>query len=77
MDKIWFRNPSKSEAIVRCSEDEKPNDYAEPTKFNVELLKKERKKKRGDHDDGCFNNQLYTRILCFVLMGRMSYYILK
>ena len=53
----------------------KTNDYAEPTKFNVELLKK--KKKKGDHDDGGFNNQLYTRILCFVLMARMSYYILK
>ena len=76
MDKIWFRNPSKSEAIGRCSEDEKPNDYAEPTTFKVELLKKKRKK-GGDHDDGGFNNQLYTRILCFVLMGRMSYYILK
>ena len=33
MDKIWYRNPSKSEVIGRCGEDEKkPNDHAEPTK---------------------------------------------
>ena len=39
MDKIWFRNPSKPEVIVRCGGDEKkPNDHAEPTKV-------ERKKK--------------------------------
>jgi len=30
MDKIWYRNPSKSEVIGRCGGDEK-NDHAEPT----------------------------------------------
>jgi len=33
MDKIWYRNPSKSEVIGRCGGDEKnPNAHAEPTK---------------------------------------------
>ena len=32
MDKIWYRNPSKSEVIGRCGGDEKTNDDAEPTK---------------------------------------------
>jgi len=32
MDKIWDRNPSKSEVIGSFGEDEKPNDHAEPTK---------------------------------------------
>ena len=32
MDKIWYRNSSKSEVIGRCGEDEKTNDHAEPTK---------------------------------------------
>ena len=33
MDKIWYRNPSKSEVIGRCGGDEKQkNDHAEPTK---------------------------------------------
>ena len=32
MDKIWYRNPSKSEVTGRCGGDEKPNDHAEPTK---------------------------------------------
>ena len=34
MDKIWYRNPSKSEIIGRCGGDEKTNDHAEPTKAN-------------------------------------------
>ena len=38
MDKIWYRNPSKSEVIGRCGGEEKPIDQAEPTK--VERLKK-------------------------------------
>jgi len=38
MDKIWYRNPSKSEVICRCCGDEKTNVHAEPTK--VELYKK-------------------------------------
>ena len=32
MDKIWYRNPSKSEVIGRCGGNEKTNDHAEPTK---------------------------------------------
>ena len=33
MDKIWYRNPSKSEVIGHCGGDEKKtNDHAEPTK---------------------------------------------
>ena len=32
MDKIWYRNPSKSEVIGRCGGDEKnKNDDTEPT----------------------------------------------
>ena len=31
-DKIWYENPSKSEVIGSCGEDEKPKDHAEPTK---------------------------------------------
>ena len=33
MDKIWDRNPSKSEVIGRCGGDEKPIDQAESTLF--------------------------------------------
>jgi len=29
MDKIWNRNPSKSEVIGRCGRDEQTNDHAE------------------------------------------------
>jgi len=33
VDKIWYRNRSKSEIVGRCGGDEKnPNDHAEPTK---------------------------------------------
>ena len=32
MDKIWDRNPSKSEVIGCCGGDEKTNDHAELTK---------------------------------------------
>ena len=39
MDKIWYRNPSKSEVIGRCGGDEKTNDHAEATK--VERYKNE------------------------------------
>jgi len=28
MDKIWYRNPSKSEVIGRCGMDEKTNEHA-------------------------------------------------
>ena len=32
MDKIWDRNPLKSEVIGRCGGDERTNDHAEPIK---------------------------------------------
>ena len=32
MDKIWYRNPSKSKVIDRCGGDKITNDHAEPTK---------------------------------------------
>ena len=32
MDKIWDRNPSKSEVIGHCGGMKKQNDHAEPTK---------------------------------------------
>ena len=33
MDKIWYRNPSKSGGFIgRCGGDEKTNDHAEQTK---------------------------------------------
>ena len=37
MDKIWYRNPLKSEVIGRCGGYEKTNDHTELTK--VERLK--------------------------------------
>ena len=41
MDKIWYRNPSKSEVdISRCGGDEKTNDHAEPTKVNAKFKNK-------------------------------------
>ena len=39
MDKIWYRNPSKSEVIGCCGGMKKPNDHAEPT--NSRTLRKE------------------------------------
>jgi len=39
MDKIWYKNPSKSEVIGRSGGDEKMKDHAEPTK--VECYKKD------------------------------------
>ena len=42
MDKIWYRNPSKSEVIGRCGGDEKTNDHAEPQnkykKMNIKMM---------------------------------------
>jgi len=32
MDKIWYRNPSKSVALAVVVGMKKPNDHAEPTK---------------------------------------------
>jgi len=32
MDKIWYRNPSKSEVIGRCGGDENPNDHQKKLK---------------------------------------------
>ena len=39
MDKIWDRNPSKSQVIGRCGGDEKTNDHAEPLKNKVSFIK--------------------------------------
>ena len=33
MDKIWDRNPSKSEVIGGCGGDEKPNDHADKSRI--------------------------------------------
>ena len=38
MDKIWYRNPSKSEVIVAGMK--KPNDHVEPTKVERKKNKK-------------------------------------
>ena len=40
MDKIWYRNPSKSEVIGRCGGDEKTNDHAEPQNKYKKMNKK-------------------------------------
>ena len=32
MDKIWYRNPSKSKSLAVVAGMEKTNDHAEPTK---------------------------------------------
>ena len=39
MDKIWYRDPSKSQVIGRCGGDEKPNDHAEPTQISLKKTK--------------------------------------
>ena len=36
MDKIWYRNPSKSEVNGLCGGDEKTNDHAEPAKVECQ-----------------------------------------
>ena len=38
MDKIWYRNPSKSEVNGRCGGDEKTNDHAEPAKVERQIF---------------------------------------
>ena len=43
MDKIWYRNPSKSEVIVRCSGDEKTNEWMTTQNRQKSIAKKERK----------------------------------
>ena len=40
LDKIWYRNPSKSEAIGRCGVDEK-NEWPRRTDKSRTLKKKE------------------------------------
>ena len=40
MDKLWDRNPSKSDVIGCCDGDEKMNDHAEPTKVERPPQKK-------------------------------------
>ena len=44
MDKIWYRNPSKSEVIGRCGGKKKKNDHAEPTKVEPNVKNKKIKK---------------------------------
>ena len=44
MDKIWDRNPSKSEVSGRCGGDEKTNDHADK-KLNAKKTPKKMKKK--------------------------------
>ena len=60
MDKIWYKNSSKSEVICRCGgeENEKTNDHAEPTK--VECLKKKRSSVQFSPKD--VKNRLYSII---------------
>ena len=41
MDKIWDRNPSKSEVIGRCGGDEK-NEWSHRTNKNLNIKKKEK-----------------------------------
>ena len=56
MDKIWDRNPSKSEVIGRCAWMKQTNDHAEPTK--VERSKSELsyiKKRTGLKSDLIFH----------------------
>ena len=38
MDKIWDRNPLKSEIIGSWGGDKKTNDHAEPKKSNLNLI---------------------------------------
>ena len=42
MDKIWYRNPSKSEVIGRCGVDEKPRMTTQNRQMSN--AKKEKKK---------------------------------
>ena len=60
MDKIWYRNPSKSEVIGRCGGDEKTNDHAEPTKSRT-LIKKNKKIKNKKNIN--INTQTTGRII--------------
>ena len=39
MDKLWDRNPSKSEVIGRCGRMIKPNGHADPTNSRTLKLK--------------------------------------
>ena len=40
MDKIWYRNSSRSEVIGRCGGDEKTDDHAELTKVKRLIILK-------------------------------------
>ena len=62
MDKIWVRNPSKSEVIGRCGGDEKPNDHAEPTK-----VKAKKKKKKGLQNVSQINIPKFGHIILVLL----------
>ena len=41
MDKIWDRNPLKSEVIGHCGGMKKTNDHAEPTKVEFQNKQKQ------------------------------------
>ena len=56
MDKIWDRNPSKSEVIGRCGGDEKTKDHAEPTKSNAK-----NKRQKKEDVQGAYYNKLRSR----------------
>ena len=45
MDKIWDRNPSKSEVIGHCGEDEKTNAHADKKSNAKKKTPKKQKKK--------------------------------
>ena len=50
MDKIWYRNPSKSELIGRCGRDEKKQLTTQADKSrNAKYLKKMKKIKNNDN----------------------------
>ena len=47
MEKIWYRNPSKSEVIGRCGGDEKTIDHAEQTTVERKKTQNKNKKSKG------------------------------
>ena len=49
MDKIWYRNPSKSEVIDRCGADEKKNEWPRRTDKSRTLKKQTKKQKKLIH----------------------------
>ena len=64
MDKIWYRNPSKSEVIGRCAGMKKTNDHVEPTK--VERLQKESTKNQQSNLNHYKQNHQNNRFIIFI-----------